>query len=341
MSVLASKEAAVQCCCGAQWRAPSVCSAIDSCNFADRYVSIMSKELIASSPEGWRLTASDAVAGAIAGVCSDGVLHPVDTVKSRLQAQGGPPWVYRSMTHAVRQIVAKEGVRRGLYAGFGAVLAGSLPTHAIMFATYKATKRAVDPIVSEDLVPAVDLCAGAIGEVCGLVTYLPSEVVAKRLQVATGCGPARNYDSALHAVRVIKRTEGFAGLYTGLLPTVLRDVPYTAIQFALFEKGKRLLTRGGTRDVTDAQAAGLGLVVGATAAVVTNPFDVVKTRIQVQEGGSQRKYRGVLHCFKRIIQEEGLLALARGVGPRVIWIAPGSAITLGVYEAVSRHLRSL
>eukprot|EP00171_Calliarthron_tuberculosum_P017007 IDg17007t1 len=248
----------------------------------------MSRENAAEKKEGWRLVASDAVAGAIAGVCSDAVLHPVDTVKSRLQAQGGPPWIYRSMTHAVQRIVATEGVRRGLYAGFGAVLAGSVPTHALIFATYKSTKRAVEPTVSDDLLPAADLCAGAVGEVFGLVTYLPSEVVAKRLQVAAGCGPARNYNSAFHAVRVIHRTEGFAGLYTGLLPTVLRDVPYTAIQFALFEKGKRLLTRGGTHDVSDAQAAGLGFVVGAAAAVVTNPFDVVKTRIQVQEGGTQR-----------------------------------------------------
>ncbi len=262
--------------------------------------------------DGHRAVFRDLFAGAAAGICCDSVLHPVDTVKSRLQAQRGPPFAYRSMRHAVSSIVAKEGIRRGLYAGFGAVLAGTVPTHAIMFATYKAAKRAVEPSTPDELLPVADLAAGAFGELAALPTYTPAEVIAKRMQVAA-LGPARNYRGTVHAARVISATEGVAGLYAGLWPTMLRDVPYTAIQFSLFSAGKDYVSENGRNQLSDAQATGLGFVVGAISAILTNPFDVVKTRMQIQESGSQRKYKGVLHCFHRMIKEEGFLALTRGV----------------------------
>lgn len=288
-----------------------------------------------------RMVAIDAFAGAIAGVCADGLMHPADTLKARLQSQRGPPFKYNSTWHAFQTIVAKEGIRRGLYAGFSAVLLGTIPTHAIMFATYKSTQRGVEPKVSDEYVPAVDFAAGAFGELCSLVTYMPAEVVAKRLQVAgAGLGlVGRNYNSTFHALRVIHRTEGVPGLYTGVFSTLLRDVPYTAMQFAMFEKGKRVLSQDRQQDISDWEAGVLGLGVGAVAAVLTNPMDVVKTRMQVQMPGTSRQYRNAGHCFTRIVQEEGLAALISGVGPRVLWVAPSSAITLSVYEAVSRHLR--
>lgn len=287
-----------------------------------------------------RSMAIDAIAGGIAGVCTDTVFHPIDTLKARLQVQR-PPFIYNSMTHGARKIIAEEGVRRGLYAGFGAVFFGTIPTNAITFATYKSIQRRAESVVPEEFDPFVDLTAGAIGELFGLITYLPSEVVAKRMQVA-GLGPARNYTSAWHAARVIYRTEGVSGLYTGLLSTLLRDVPFTAIQFALFEQGKRrIVSRTQHAELTGLQASGLGLAVGATAAVVTNPADVVKTRVQVQEGGNARQYRGVFHCFQRITREEGFPALFRGVGPRVVALAPGSALLLTAFEFISRHLQAV
>lgn len=288
----------------------------------------------------WVIT-GDLIAGGLAGLCCDLVLHPVDTVKCRLQAQKGPPFRYRSMIHGFRSIFAQEGIRRGLYAGFGAVLAGSIPTHAIMFATYKSVKRTAEVGAPDAQLPLIDLASGAIGEVCALPTYTPAEVIAKRMQVAA-LGPARNYRSTVHAARVIHATEGYSGLFAGLWPTMLRDVPYTALQFSLFTHAKdyyRLLV--DRPYLHDAEATGLGFVVGAIAATLTNPFDVVKTRMQIQASGSERMYHSVAHCFRRMITEEGFMSLTRGVVPRVMWVAPGSAITLGVFEAVSRYLREL
>lgn len=85
-------------------------------------------------------------------------------------------------------------------------------------------------------------------------------------------------------------------------------------------------------------AGGLGALAGGIAAAVTNPLDVVKTRLQTQPGGVERMYTGVFDCMRRVVREEGWGALGRGVGARVAWVAPSSAIVLAVFEATGRAL---
>jgi solute carrier family 25 (mitochondrial S-adenosylmethionine transporter), member 26 len=241
------------------------------------------------------------------------------------------------MRHAFRRIVAEEGVRRGIYAGYGAVLTGTIPTHALMFAAYKESKRRAEAAVPDDdgWLPAIDLACGAGSELFALVPYVPAEVVAKRMQIAA-LGPARNYSGTRHALRVIYKTEGLRGLYSGAGSTMLRDVPFTAIQFSLFSAGKdahRKLT--GRQQLGHFEATCLGFAVGAIGAAATNPADVIKTRLQTSD---HHTYRGIAHCFRKIVAEEGFAGLAKGVFPRMAWVASGSAITLAVFEAVSQAL---
>lgn len=283
---------------------------------------------------------ADLLAGAAAGLACDLVLHPVDTVKSRLHVQPGPPFKYNSLIQGFRLIMYQEGIKRGLYAGFGAVVAGTIPTHAVMFAGYKAIKRRCEVgVQDEGILSAVDLASGAVGEVFALPFYVPADVIAKRMQVAT-LGPARNYNSTVHAAKSIYLTEGAGGLMSGFWPTLWRDVPYTALQFSLFSACKdRWKAYFAKKQLTDAEATGLGMFVGGVAASVTNPFDVIRTRFMTQGTGSQKKYHTTIQCVQRIIAEEGIQTFWRGLSARIVWVAPGSGITLAVYERTSRFLK--
>jgi solute carrier family 25 carnitine/acylcarnitine transporter 20/29 len=65
------------------------------------------------------------VAGGFGGVCAVVVGHPFDLVKVRLQtAEKG---VYSGAFDVVKKSVAKDGLRRGLYAGVSAPLVGVTP----------------------------------------------------------------------------------------------------------------------------------------------------------------------------------------------------------------------
>lgn len=76
----------------------------------------------------------DTGAGAVGGVCAVVVGHPFDLVKVRLQtAESG---VYSSAIDVVKKSVARDGLRRGLYAGVSAPLVGvtpmcKLPMHSL------------------------------------------------------------------------------------------------------------------------------------------------------------------------------------------------------------------
>lgn len=295
--------------------------------------------VLAPGSERWTIL-SDLIAGALAGICCDALLHPVDTVKSRLHVQRGPPFKYRSIFHGFRLISQEEGIRKGLYAGFGAVLTGTVPTHAVMFAGYKAVKRRGEDGVSEEKqLAVVDFVSASIGEILALPFYVPAEVIAKRMQVAT-LGPARNYNSTVHAAKSIYRSEGPRGLLSGFWPTMLRDVPFTALQFSFFTAAKdRYRTYSRRPELTNAEATGIGVAVGVAAAILTNPCDVIKTRFMTQSTGSERKYHTILQCVRRIVTEEGPAALMRGLSARVLWVGPSSGITLAVYERCSKYFR--
>ncbi|KAK4532569.1 hypothetical protein CCYA_CCYA12G3426 [Cyanidiococcus yangmingshanensis] len=300
----------------------------------------------------------DSLAGGLAGALADLLMHPVDTVKARLQVQqsirqkrtgsssrptleeeGLRTRPYRGMLECASRIVREQGVRRGLYAGLASVLLGSVPSHAITFASYKFLKSwTPGGGYGADGVPSwwSDIASASVADLLALSTYVPAEVVAKRLQVA-GMGPARDYSSPFQALRVIAKTEGIRkGLYAGATATMFRDVPFTALQFAIFEQMKSLL---GPIAQTSGGMLLCGLTAGAGAGAATTPLDVVKTRLQTQQIGADRPYRGVLHCLRAIVLEEGPTALFKGVFPRIVWVAPASAITLAVYEQIIRWIQ--
>ena len=73
---------------------------------------------------------------------------------------------------------------------------------------------------------------------------------------------------------------------------------------------------------------------------MNNPLDVVKTRLQKQvvTPGKPAKYTGLIQACGVIAKEEGVLALWKGITPRLMRIMPGQAVTFMVYEAVSSRM---
>ena len=85
------------------------------------------------------------------------------------------------------------------------------------------------------------------------------------------------------------------------------------------------------------------------ACVTTYPHEVLRTRLREQNSSecaaaqsssitaahlARRYYRGIVHCTKTIIREEGFRGLYSGVGAHLVRVVPNSAIMFLVYEAV-------
>ncbi|KAJ3299514.1 hypothetical protein HK104_008610 [Borealophlyctis nickersoniae] len=258
------------------------------------------------------------LAGAVAGTAVDTVLFPLDTIKTRLQAREG----FRA-----------SGGFRGVYSGLSSAVIGSAPSAAAFFVTYETVKKsAARAMPGETYAPITHMIAASCGEIAACVVRVPTEVVKQRMQ--TG-----QYNSVSSAVRTILHMEGALGLYRGYTMTIFREIPFTCVQFPLYEHLKKLWGRHQGRPPHPWEAAICGSIAGGVAAAVTTPLDVVKTRIMLstKKGDSV----GISHTFRRIVAEEGFHRLFSGIGPRVMWISIGGSIFLGVYEAARKALADL
>ncbi|KAK3806371.1 MAG: mitochondrial carrier domain-containing protein [Benniella sp.] len=84
----------------------------------------------------------------------------------------------------------------------------------------------------------------------------------------------------------------------------------------------------------------LGSISGAVGATVVYPIDLVKTRMQNQRSKvvGELLYKNSIDCFKKVVKNEGVLGLYRGLGPQLVGVAPEKAIKLTMNDLVRRHL---
>ncbi|RMZ87050.1 hypothetical protein DV736_g5722, partial [Chaetothyriales sp. CBS 134916] len=226
------------------------------------------------------------LAGGIGGTTGDILMHSLDTVKTR--QQGDPHWPpkYTTLSDSYSKIFRQEGVRRGLYGGFTAAMLGSFPGTVIFFGTYEWCKRSM---LDRGINPSISyLTSGFIADLAASVVYVPSEVLKTRLQLQGRYNnpffySGYNYKSTWDAARTIVRTEGFGALYSGYKATLVRDLPFSALQFAFYEQERRLaINVSGTADIGLGLEALTAVTAGSAAGVLTCPLDVVKTRTQTQ-----------------------------------------------------------
>lgn len=114
----------------------------------------------------------------------------------------------------------------------------------------------------------------------------------------------------------------------------MREVPFTVIQFPLWEALKKVRTsRTGKSEVSGLEGGLLGSVAGAVAAGITTPLDVLKTRMMLA-----KERQPMFTMLSSILRDSGPRAFFSGIGPRVGWISAGGAIFLGSYQWASNLL---
>ena len=154
---------------------------------------------------------------------------------------------------------------------------------------------------------------------------VPSEVVKQRAQVSAS-------SKTLQIFLTILSEEGIQGLYRGYKSTVLREIPFSLVQFPLWESLKALWAWRRGHVVDSWQSAVCGAFAGGFAAAVTTPLDVAKTRIMLAKAGSSTAVGNVLSAMHGVWRSQGLAGLFAGVLPRMAAISMGGFIFLGAYD---------
>ncbi|KAF1811610.1 mitochondrial carrier protein-like protein [Eremomyces bilateralis CBS 781.70] len=229
------------------------------------------------------------LAGGLGGTTGDMLMHSLDTVKTRQQGDPHMPPKYTSMGGSYYTIFRQEGFR-GLYGGVAPAFLGSFSGTVIFFGTYEWSKRLLlDSGMNASL---AYLSAGFIADLAASPLYVPSEVLKTRLQLQGRHNnpyfkSGYNYRSMRDAVRTIYRGEGLPALFYGYKATLIRDLPFSALQFAFYEQERAFAQRWmGSKKIGLPLELLTGASAGGMAGVLTCPLDVVKTRIQTQHNPS-------------------------------------------------------
>jgi hypothetical protein len=152
---------------------------------------------------------------------------------------------------------------------------------------------------------------------------------------------------SLEIVREIGASEGLAGFYVGSYSMLLREIPYNSFQMAFYAAFKEVLFSSNSNVLGAAvsgsnQAAVLGLIASFLASVLTQPADVIKTRLMRDkkyhvEGATPTIYSE----FVDILESEGPRGLYTGLQPRVLLCTVGGLVYFYIAEFVNDNFSFL
>ena len=156
----------------------------------------------------------------------------------------------------------------------------------------------------------------------------PFDVIKQRMQMH-----GSKHRTVLQCASTVYKQEGLRAFYVSYPTTLTMTVPFTAVQFSVYEWAKKVLNPSESYSpITHVSA---GAFSGAVAAAVTNPLDVAKTLLQTRGNSTDMQIRnasGMFEAFKIINAREGLKGFARGLSPRVLTFMPSNALCWLSYE---------
>jgi solute carrier family 25 oxoglutarate transporter 11 len=268
--------------------------------------------------------------GGLSGMTATAVIQPIDMIKVRLQLAGeGVKTGPRPTAFGVAKQIIASGRALDLYTGLSAgLLRQAVYTTARLgfFDTFMTSLNTRASKAGRKLTFAERGAAGLTAGGLAAMVGNPADLVLIRMQ-SDGLKPKEaraNYRSVFDALIRISKAEGIATLWAGATPTVIRAMALNFGQLTFFAESKAQL-EAHTQLSAQTRTFAASAIAGFFASFFSLPFDFIKTRLQKQQrdpATGQLPYRGVLHCAKRVVQEEGWLRFYRGFGTYYVRIAP-------------------
>lgn len=288
------------------------------------------------------------VSGGIGDMTAACFSHPCDLLKVRMQLLGeGEKSKAVSRGGLIRiasSIVNKEGFK-GLYRG----LSASLLRQSI----FSSMRHGLFGIYSHKVRSENTSVKIFGGMTCGAVSALianPTDVVLIRMQADGHLAKEnrRNYKNGFDGILKILREQSPAKLWVGCTPTVVRAMLVTASQCVTYFKVKPILLKNGFKDNTSTHLIS-ALSSALVAVFVTNPVDIVKTRLMTMKQNqehisSNRKaspvYNGALNCLRESVKSEGISCLFKGLAATTIRLGPHTVVLWLVQEQITNALKN-
>ena len=266
------------------------------------------------------------LAGSLSGACNTMLLQPLDLIKTRIQQSP------HSSVLAQARLVARSEGPLGFWTGVTPSLWRTVPGVGLYFTSVHLLTSLLSD-AGQQLSALQSLSVGGLARVIAGTVLMPLTLIKTRWEAG---GPQFGYRGAgmVRAVKTIIRLEGGRGLVLGLVPTILRDAPYSALYLMFYNKLKAVTAGeepGGNSG--SLKHFSCGLLAGALATVIVQPADVVKTELQLRQ-----ERVGVIRVFRQIYSDRSVGGFFVGLGPRVVRKSLMSALAWSVYERATYQL---
>jgi len=289
----------------------------------------------------------DVIAGTVGGFAICLVGHPLDTLKVRLQTQPSINPLYSGLVDCLTKTIKWEGLG-GLYKGVASPLFGQMFFNSVQFLAYGQAKALYQTDTKKNLTITEYFMAGAITGLAVSFVESPIDFIKSQIQTqifaeksSTGSSSVK-YKGVADCAKQIYTQRGVLGLFQGLVPTILRDIPAVSCYFGFYELSRQHFAKQYQGDVSKLTATQL-LISGGVGGILywsfTYPIDVIKTSIQGDSTQkSERKFKGVIDCGQKLYAEGGIPRFFRGFSPCMLRAFPANAACFFAYEKTRQIL---
>lgn len=270
------------------------------------------------------------IASAGAACCT----HPLDLLKVHLQTQQeGKSSIIRMTMHIIRQ----QGIL-ALYNGLSASLLRQLTYSTTRFGIYEVMKQHLSS-PGEALPFHTKVLLAAAGGACGGFVGTPADMVNVRMQndIKLPVELRRNYKHAIDGLWQVYRTEGVRRLFSGATTATSRAILMTVGQLSFYDQVKQTLLDSGYFTDNLGTHFLASSTAGAIATTLTQPLDVLKTRMMNAKPG---EYKSIAHCVM-YTAKLGPLAFYKGYIPAFVRLAPQTIITFIFFEQLRKNFGTI
>jgi solute carrier family 25 ornithine transporter 2/15 len=279
----------------------------------------------------------DFTAGFLGGTALVYVGQPLDTVKVKMQTF---PNLYTNMIDCFMKTLRTDGVYRGLYAGTVPALAANITENSILFLCYGFCQKFIQQVSGTPSVTQLssmqNATAGFLASFFSSLAICPTELLKCKLQAMYEVQKQQE-SQGIKVVRLgpmklaaeILRNDGPLGLFRGLVPTLVREMPGYFFFFGAYEGSRSLFASAGQSkdDIGLFKTMVAGAIGGMSFWTLTYPADVAKSRIQVTNSKTN-----MVTMILKIWKYEGFGQLYNGLTPTLVRTIPATATLFVTYE---------
>jgi len=286
------------------------------------------------------------LSGAIGGALSYAITCPLSTVSTRLQVQvkdTSDKSNYKGLTDAFVKIVKNEGWK-GLYAGLGAAVFATTISQGIYYYWYSLLRRIFQEYTrSQQLSTGLDLLIASISGAISCILTNPIWVINVQMQLEGKDqlkeGNKIKTTGIIGTLRRITQEGGILALWKGLVPALIL-VSNPAIQYMSFERMKVLLeSKKTSKDLQSWHFFILGALAKLIATVLTYPYIVVKSRLQMRQVEDEfGHYDNTMDVIKKIIKYEGIIGFYKGMSSKIVQSVFTAAFLFAIQDKMASFI---